>query len=118
MSLYTLAHSTSSPERTTYTDASLPLFSGRSTSSITPSSTSGSRPLGVFITGCRKKRTAIIADLAFWRRYWQFATSIATFFVAFRGRADQGQIGQRCFFCCLEAGLSLVLRTSELLLAV
>src|SRR5450432_483162 len=55
MSLYTLAHSTSSPARTTYTDASLPLLSGRSTASITPSSTSGCRPLGVFIAGLPKK---------------------------------------------------------------
>src|SRR5690606_25238859 len=33
----------------TYTDASLPLFSGRTTSSMMPSSISGCRPEGVFI---------------------------------------------------------------------
>jgi hypothetical protein len=44
-----MAQRISSPARTTYTDASLPLFSGRRTASITPSSIKGCRPLGVFI---------------------------------------------------------------------
>src|SRR5690606_377061 len=49
MSLYTLAQRISSPARTTYTEASLPLSSGRSTASITPSSISACRPAGVFM---------------------------------------------------------------------
>src|SRR5690606_36106984 len=38
-----------SPARTTYTEASLPLLSGRSTASITPSSISACSPAGVFM---------------------------------------------------------------------
>src|SRR5690606_8560438 len=49
MSLYTLAQRISSPARTTYTAASLPLLSGRMTASITPSSISACRPAGVFM---------------------------------------------------------------------
>src|SRR5690606_26119541 len=61
MSLYTLAQRISSPARTTYTAASLPLLSGRITASITPSSISACRPAGVFMapleeTGRRRAR--------------------------------------------------------------
>src|SRR5665647_36387 len=49
-SLYTLAQRVCPPQRTTKTSASLPLMSWRTTSSIKPSSTSGSNLFGVFIS--------------------------------------------------------------------
>src|ERR1035437_4661170 len=48
-SLYTLAQRISSPQRTMKTMASLPLISWRITASTTPSSTSGSSLLGIFM---------------------------------------------------------------------
>ena len=48
-SLYTFAQRISSPQRTRYTVASLPLINWLSTSSIMPSSTRGNSRFGIFI---------------------------------------------------------------------